>query len=162
MDYTGLAHDAEADESMQPCIDACGHCHETCLHTAMTHCLAAGDMNVEGGHFRLMINCAEICQTSANFLLSGSVFHQMVCAACAEICDACANRCEQVGGMEDCVKACRECAESCRKMAVPNTDRASPAPDHIPFMSALPPQNSPGKAARNGACAATGVGASAD
>ncbi len=64
-----------------------------------------------------MINCAEICQTSANFLLSGSAFHQKVCAVCAEICDACAKSCEQVGGMEDCVKACRECAESCRKMA---------------------------------------------
>ena len=60
-----------------------------------------------------MINCAEICQTSAHFLLSGSAFHQKVCA----ICDACAKSCEQVGGMQDCVKACREFAESCRKMA---------------------------------------------
>lgn len=117
MNETKMAHHTETHESMRPCIDACSHCHETCLHTAMAHCLAAGGKNVEAGHFRLMINCAEICQTSANFLLSGSAFHLKVCAVCAEICDACAKSCEQVGGMQDCVKACRECAESCRKMA---------------------------------------------
>jgi hypothetical protein len=65
-----------------------------------------------------MINCAEICQTSINFMLSGSILHQKVCAVCAEICDACAKSCEQIGDMEDCVKTCRECADSCRKMAV--------------------------------------------
>lgn len=116
MNGTKMTHHAGAHE-MRACIDACSHCHETCLHTAMAHCLAAGGKNVEAGHFRLMINCAEICQTSANFLLSGSAFHLKVCAVCAEICDACAKSCEQVGGMQDCVKACRECAESCRKMA---------------------------------------------
>ena len=105
------------DTNMQACIDACSHCHETCLHTAMTHCLVVGGKHVEASHFRLMINCAEICQASTNFMLSGSAFHQKVCAVCAEICDACAKSCEEIGGMEDCVKACRECAESCRKMA---------------------------------------------
>ena len=117
MNDTKMAHHAETHDNMQSCIDACSHCHETCLHTAMTHCLAVGGKHVEASHFRLMINCAEICQTSANFMLSGSAFHQKVCAVCAEICDACAKSCEQVGGMGDCVKACRECAESCRKMA---------------------------------------------
>ncbi|KAA8696207.1 four-helix bundle copper-binding protein [Pseudomonas proteolytica] len=83
----------------------------------MTHCLEAGGKHLEAEHFRLMINCAEICQTSANFLLNGSTFHHHVCGVCAEICDACVKSCEQVGGMEDCVRACRECAEICRKMA---------------------------------------------
>src|SRR5665647_3165403 len=85
MNDTKMAHHAETHDNMQPCIDACSHCHETCLHTAMTHCLAVGGKHVEAGHFRLMINCAEICQTSANFMLSGSAFHQKVCAVCAEI-----------------------------------------------------------------------------
>jgi hypothetical protein len=106
------------DINMQACIDACNHCHETCLHTAMNHCLVVGGKHVEANHFRLMINCAEICQTSINFMLSGSILHQKVCAVCAEICDACAKSCEQIGDMEDCVKTCRECADSCRKMAV--------------------------------------------
>lgn len=105
------------DTDMQACIDACSHCHETCLHTAMNHCLVLGGKHVEAGHFRLMIDCVEISQVSANLMLSGSIFHQKVCDACAEICDACAKSCEQIGGMEDCVRACRECAESCRKLA---------------------------------------------
>jgi hypothetical protein len=66
---------------------------------------------------RLMLNCAEICQTSANFMLSNSAFSSQICKVCAEICDACAKSCEQVGGMEECARVCRECAESCRQMA---------------------------------------------
>ena len=117
MSHTKASHDTQDYKDMQACIDACNQCHATCLHTAMTHCLEAGGKNVEAEHFKLMINCAEICQTMSNFLLSGSVFHQNICAICADVCDACAISCEQMGGMEDCVAACRKCAESCRSMA---------------------------------------------
>ena len=107
----------ETHASLQACIAACTKCHDTCLHTAMQHCLDAGGKNVEPTHFRLMVNCSEICQVTSNLLLSGSAFSQQQCGICADICDACAKSCEQVGGMEDCVNACRVCAESCRKMA---------------------------------------------
>lgn len=105
------------DQSMQSCIVACNDCHRTCLQTAMTHCLEAGGKHVEADHFRLMMNCAEICQTSLNFMLSGSPFSGQVCKVCAEICDACAESCEKLEDMADCARACRECAESCRNMA---------------------------------------------
>jgi len=87
-----------------------------CLQSAMNHCLEAGGKHVEPSHFRLMMNCAEMCQTSLNFMLSNSPFSKQVCAVCAEICDACAESCDQLDGMEECAKACRECAESCRSM----------------------------------------------
>jgi hypothetical protein len=83
----------------------------------MNHCLEAGGKHVEPTHFRLMINCAEICRTAADFMLSNSPLHARICAACAEVCDACAQSCEQVGDMDECVQVCRRCAESCRKMA---------------------------------------------
>lgn len=102
---------------LQPCIDACNLCHTTCLQSAMNHCLVTGGKHVDADHFRLMMNCAEICQASANFQLSGSTFHVALCVICADICDACAKSCEAVGDMEDCVKVCRECAASCRKMS---------------------------------------------
>jgi hypothetical protein len=105
------------EQSMQDCIEACSHCHQVCLQTAMNHCLEAGGKHVEAEHFRLMMNCAEICQTSANFQLSSSPFHSRVCEVCAEVCEACAVNCEKIGGMDECVKACRDCAESCQKMA---------------------------------------------
>jgi hypothetical protein len=104
-------------KEMQACIDACSHCHATCLHTAMVHCLDSGGKHVGADHFRLMMNCAEICQTSASFQLSGSSFHRALCGICADICEACAKSCESIGDMEDCVKACRDCAASCRKMS---------------------------------------------
>ena len=83
---------------------------------AMNHCVESGGKHVEPAHFRLMMNCAELCQTAANFVLSSSSLHQRVCAACDEVCEACATNCEKVGDMDECVRVCRRCAESCRQM----------------------------------------------
>jgi hypothetical protein len=110
-------HGTQTSESMQRCIDECLRCHSVCLREAMNHCLEAGGKHVEPNHFRLMIACAEICQTSANFMLIGTDLHRRTCAVCAEVCEACARSCEQVGEMDECVQACRRCAESCREMA---------------------------------------------
>lgn len=102
---------------IQSCIEVCKQCHDICLQTALTHCLQMGGKHVKEEHFRLMINCAEICQTSANFMLSNSSVHGAVCAACAEVCDACAESCESIGDMNDCAQTCRRCADSCEEMA---------------------------------------------
>jgi hypothetical protein len=102
---------------MQQCIDDCLDCHRTCLYDAMNHCLETGGEHIAPAHFRLMMNCAQICQTAADFMLSASHLHARVCAACAEVCEACALSCEQVGDMDECVQVCRRCAESCRTMA---------------------------------------------
>jgi len=83
----------------------------------MNRCLELGGKHVEPQHFRLMMNCAEICRTTADFMLSSSSMHARICAACAEVCEACAQSCEQVGNMQECVQACRRCATSCRQMA---------------------------------------------
>ena len=105
-------------QEMKRCIDECLHCYQTCLGTAMTHCLETGGKHTEPRHFRLMMACAEICRTAAHFMLLNSPHHKHVCRECAEICQECARDCEQVGEMQECVEACRRCAESCRKMAV--------------------------------------------
>ena len=102
--------------SMPDAIKACLDCHSMCLQTAMNYCLERGGRHVEQKHFRLMLNCAEICQTSANFMLSDSPLHGRVCLVCAEACEACAKSCEQVGDMRECADECKRCAESCRTM----------------------------------------------
>jgi hypothetical protein len=107
----------QMSSEMRACIDECQRCHSVCLGMAATHCLELGGRHVEPKHFRLMLACAEICQTSANFMLMMSEHHKRTCAVCAEVCEACARSCEQVGDMQDCVDACRRCAESCRRMA---------------------------------------------
>ncbi|HEX4302098.1 MAG TPA: four-helix bundle copper-binding protein [Rhizomicrobium sp.] len=99
------------------CIDTCLDCHKLCLGTAMTHCLEMGGEHVAPPHFRMMIDCAAICATAADFMLHKSQFHRETCRLCAIVCEACAEDCERVGGMEDCVKACWACAKQCQKMA---------------------------------------------
>lgn len=102
---------------MQTCIENCLRCYQTCFGMAMNHCLEAGGRHLEPEHFRLMTACAEICRTSAHFMLMSSPLHKHICRECAEICAECAADCERVGDMQDCVKACRACAESCTAMA---------------------------------------------
>ena len=102
---------------MKSCIETCLTCYGECLSTAMGHCLQVGGKHVEPAHFKLMMACAEICRTSAHFMLIGTEHHKHTCRECAEICGECAEDCERVGGMDECVAMCRACAESCRKMA---------------------------------------------
>lgn len=104
-------------KEMQACIDTCLACYQTCLSTAMGHCLEMGGEHVEKSHFTLMMSCVEICRTTAHFMLLGSAHHRHLCAECAEICDQCAADCERLGDMQECVDACRACAEECRRMA---------------------------------------------
>jgi hypothetical protein len=92
-------------------------CYQVCTGMAMTHCLELGGKHVEPAHFRLMMACAEICRTSAHFMLIRSPHHKHTCRECAEICDECAKDCERIGDMQACVEACKRCAESCRRMA---------------------------------------------
>jgi len=109
-------HSGQTD-AMTTCIDDCLTCYRTCLSSAMGHCLTVGGAHVEKRHFTLMMACAEICRTSAHFMLIGTPHHVHSCAECAEICAECADDCERLGDMDECVAACRRCAESCRRMA---------------------------------------------
>lgn len=104
--------------AMQTCIQLCWECRHTCQETLFNHCLAMGGAHVEQAHVRVMADCIQACQTSADFMTRGSALHGYQCAACAEICDACARSCEKIGGkeMKACADACRRCAEACRDM----------------------------------------------
>ncbi|KWT91631.1 MULTISPECIES: four-helix bundle copper-binding protein [unclassified Variovorax] len=111
-----VSQQSSKESPMQDAIKACLDCHSMCLRMAMGYCLERGGRHVEQKHLRLMLNCAELCQTSANFMLSDSPLHGRVCLICAEACEACAKSCEQVGDMRECVEECQRCAKSCRTM----------------------------------------------
>ncbi len=107
------------NEKMQSCIQECLGCHSICLQTAV-HCLQKGGEHAQADHIRLLLDCAEICQTSANFMLRGSELHTLTCDICEEVCTQCGESCEQFGGdteMQNCAQTCRRCAESCQAMA---------------------------------------------
>ena len=105
---------------MQACIEHCFDCHKTCLSELSLHCLEMGGAHVEPHHFRLMMDCAQICGVAADFMLCGSKHHPHICAECAEcadICRDCAASCENIEGMETCAAKCRKCETTCRQMA---------------------------------------------
>jgi hypothetical protein len=108
----------EMSQEMQDCIEICQECHSVCLETVV-HCLQMGGEHAEAGHIRLLLDCAEICQTSANFMLRGSDLHGRTCEVCAEVCERCAEDCDRFeeAFMQQCADICRRCAESCRQMA---------------------------------------------
>jgi hypothetical protein len=110
----------QVSSEMQQCIQNCFDCHITCLNT-ITYCLQQGGRHAEVAHIALMQDCAEICQTSANFMLRNSALHMRTCGVCAEVCDMCTMDCQRFADdiqMQACADMCRRCARSCRHMAM--------------------------------------------
>lgn len=104
---------------MKKCIDECESCHRMCLET-VRYCLEKGGQHVAPEHLGLLIDCAEMCQTNANFMIRSSDVHHITCRACADICTKCAESCEAMASdaqMKQCAERCRACAKSCKQMA---------------------------------------------
>ena len=106
------------DGMMEACLDDCQKCHITCLSMATGFCLTKGGPHAAPAHIRIMLDCAQICATTADFMARGSTQHAAMCRLCADICDACARSCDGMAGMEACIAACSACAKSCRAMAM--------------------------------------------
>lgn len=106
------------NEQMEQCIQHCLDCHIVCTQT-IPYCLQMGGAHSESDHIRLMLDCVQICQASADFMLRESPRHVLVCAACAVICARCAEACARFEDerMDECAEVCRQCAESCQEMA---------------------------------------------
>jgi hypothetical protein len=113
-----MPHQISAD--MRECISNCTECHAICTETAQ-HCLGMGGAHAAPEHIGLLLDCAQICATSADFMLRGSALHSRTCGVCAEACQRCAEDCERLAEGDEtmlrCAELCRRCAESCRRMA---------------------------------------------
>jgi hypothetical protein len=108
------------NESLAACIALCRECRETCFDTLFNYCLEQGGRHTAAEHVRLMFDCIEFCQLSADLMSRQSEWRAASCAACADICAACADSCARMEGdgrMQACADICRRCAESCRGMA---------------------------------------------
>lgn len=107
-----------SDVEMKNCADECSKCHQICLAT-LRHCLEKGGAHASASHVRLMMDCAQICATSADFMTRMSPLHELTCHACAEICQICSEDCVNLDDehMTRCAEACRSCAEMCRQMS---------------------------------------------
>ena len=108
------------DDAMEKCIDLCQDCYALCTKT-VGHCLQLGGRHAAPEHIRLFLDCAQICDTTAQYLLRGSLLHERMCGLCAEVCRQCADSCVQVAAddqmVKQCAELCRTCAGSCERMA---------------------------------------------
>jgi hypothetical protein len=118
-----MSHHLKAEhisEEMHDCIESCSDCHDVCTET-IVHCLTKGGAYADRQHIKTLLDCAQACDTSRDFMLRGSALHDMYCRGCSHACDRCAESCEQLAGddevLRNCAQTCRRCAESCRQMS---------------------------------------------
>ncbi len=105
-------------EEVQECLRDCLDCYQTCTETTV-RCLSIGGKHAEIEHLNLLMDCAKICNTNADFMLRNSTYYPQTCGITADICDECADTCDRFEDdfMKECASVCRRCAESCREMA---------------------------------------------
>jgi hypothetical protein len=108
----------QANNEMEQCIQDCLDCFSICKNT-LSYCIRQGGEHAELKHLSVMMDCAEICNTAAAFMLSGSTNHALTCGACADICKQCAQSCYAFNDsqMKECADMCTKCAKSCAAMA---------------------------------------------
>lgn len=107
------------DDEMQACIQLCRDCHALCTQT-IAHCLKLGGRHAAPDHIRLLVDCAQMCLTTVDYMLRESAFHDRICRLCAELCRQCGKDCLALAGddqlIKQCIEMCRKCAESCERM----------------------------------------------
>ncbi|MBA3872172.1 MAG: four-helix bundle copper-binding protein [Anaerolineae bacterium] len=104
---------------IQQCIENCSECHQLCLATVY-HCMELGGKYAMPAQITLLLDCAESCQTNANFLLRNSELQGLTAALCADSCTRCAQACERLANGDrqllDCAKICRFTSTTCDRM----------------------------------------------
>jgi len=106
----------EADSQIIGCIEKCLRCCITCwkMHEETTSVIDIERFRSLHLH---LVECAEICRTTASFLRWNSAFCKAACALCAETCERCAWECARIPGDEQArrvLEACEQCAGACR------------------------------------------------
>jgi hypothetical protein len=101
---------------LQHYADACRRCADMCIEATM-HGVGLG---ADEAQLRPLMDCADLCNTCANFLRRMSRMSWRVGDICGEICEQCAAICERYPEdetMARCARACLDCADACQKMA---------------------------------------------
>ena len=87
------------------------------LQAAAVRSFDAGGMELDPVHLRLLLDCAQMCEMTADFMSRNSPYHLYLCEVCAAICEACGESCALAGAMEECAAICQECIVVCRALA---------------------------------------------
>lgn len=113
-----MAHSSEMQRRINQCLASHRMCEET-----INYSLARGGDFVSSDHVQLLMDCAEICQVAANFMLRESPQADAVLAVCSALCRRCADDCARFEDkqMQACAEVCRRCAETCERPAIAGT-----------------------------------------
>ena len=105
---------------LKECIRICWECRDTCQDTLYNHILERGEDHIDARNIKLLTDCIQICQLTADAMRRNSELHDKICQLCGEICALCAESCEQMGKkhtyIQKCAEICRRCADSCGQM----------------------------------------------
>jgi Domain of Unknown Function (DUF326) len=90
-------------------------CHCVCSET-ISHCLERGGSFATKPLPLSLMDCAQICQLTADLLLRGSPLRHLMTSICATACERSAQHCDRFDDdiLRQCAEACRRCAEACR------------------------------------------------
>lgn len=103
---------------LSDCVDACLAAHRACTESVIHGLQQGGDVG-EWDLVQLLLDCADISETAANFLLRSSRLHHLTCQVTAEIADRTATACEKHAAddalLRETAEACRRAATACRK-----------------------------------------------
>jgi len=110
-----MVNEVKDNECMQLCLESSSACQNILFH----HLKHGTRVNAE--NIGLLIECIEICKTTANLIRQESfILHPEICRECADVCDACADSCECIAGeneaINQCIEICRVCAVWCREV----------------------------------------------
>lgn len=108
-----FGNEIDMNECIQNCLNSYKVCEETLAKSFKEN------FHKDPAYLVLLKSCAEICHTTAKFMMMQSKFHMELCGICAKVCTECADVCESMEkvSMKECIAACRKCAESCIEMS---------------------------------------------
>ena len=104
----------EVKECLKDCLD----CYQACTET-LAKCLVIGGEHAKLEHVNLLIDCAKMCSTNAEFMLRNSSYYPQICSITADISDECSYMCDRFEEdfMKECSNVCRRCSDACREIA---------------------------------------------
>ncbi|MDN3354974.1 four-helix bundle copper-binding protein [Actinomadura sp. DC4] len=114
MNYGGKIN-ADAQKSIDACIEAYSCCEQT-----IAHCLQQGKQHVDMTMMGPLMDCVDVARACADMMMRQSPHAVEMSATCARVADMCAEACMTMNSdpvMKRCAGICRTCAEACRSLA---------------------------------------------
>ena len=99
-------------------LDVFRACRRACL-AVVRHTLDPEAPRIDDAQISLLLDAAELCETTLRFGRRSSTLHPRLCTICVEVCERCADMCEAYPGdavMRTCMERCRRCADVCRRL----------------------------------------------